>query len=126
MTDVYQKYMHRIAIAITTLLQDQGKGLIMLPMNPLPILFPPASLFFFPRRSWQYSPAQPAIPQQRSASSDRLIISSIPSKDLWNISTIRQNQEPHAEKGSSLQISPISRWGFIFPSRVPKQNFSYA
>ena len=124
MTDVYQKYMHRIAIAITTRLQDQGKGLIMLPMNPLPILFPSKPIF--PRRNWQYSPTQPATPQQRSASSDRLIISSILSQDLWNISTIRQNQEPPAEKGSSLQISPISRWGFIFPSRVPKQNFSYA
>ena len=46
MTDVYQKYMHRIAIAITTRLQDQGKGLIMLPMNPLPILFPSKPVFF--------------------------------------------------------------------------------
>ena len=50
MTDVYQKYMHRIAIAITTRLQDQGKGLIMLPMNPLPILFPSKPVFFFPQK----------------------------------------------------------------------------
>ena len=51
MIDVYQKYMHRIAIAITTRLQDQGKGLIMLPMNPLPILFPSKPVFFFLRRN---------------------------------------------------------------------------
>ena len=49
--------MHRIAIAITTRLQDQGEGLTMLPMNPLPILFSPASLFFL-RRNWHYSPGK--------------------------------------------------------------------
>ena len=105
MTDVYQKYMHRIAIAITTRLQDQGKGLIMLPMNPLPILFPSKPVFFFLRK-WQYPQAQPVTPQQRSASPDRLIISSIPSQALLNISTIRQKSSiPSRERVIDTNVS---------------------
>ena len=70
MTDVYQKYMHRIAIAITTRLQDQGKGLIMLPMNPLPILFPSKPVFFFPQKmavspgTASYSPTEVGVTRQ--------------------------------------------------------------
>ena len=69
MTDVYQKYMHRIAIAITTQLQDQGKGLIMLPMNPLPILFP-SKPFFSPQKmavspgTASYSPTEVGVTRQ--------------------------------------------------------------
>ena len=118
MTDVYQKYMHRIAIAITTRLQDQGKGLIMLPMNPLPILFPSKPFFFL--RKWQYPQAQPVTPQQRSASPDRLIISSIPSQALLNISTIRQKSSiPSRERVIDTNVSN-QQMGIYFPQQSPQ------
>ena len=70
MIDVYRKYMHKIGIAITTRLQDQGEGLIMLPNESVANSIPQQ---------------EPAIAQQRSASPDILVISSTLSQARLNI-----------------------------------------
>ena len=75
MIDVYQKCMHKIEIAITTRLQDRGEGLTMLSNESVANSIPQE---------------KPAISQKRSASPDRLVISSIPNQALLNVSTIRQ------------------------------------
>jgi hypothetical protein len=53
MINIYQKYMPKMEIAITTRLQDQGEGLIMLSnesvANPIP-----RQRQLFPRREWHY------------------------------------------------------------------------
>ena len=79
MSDVYQKYMHRIAIAITTRLQDRGEGLTMLSKEAVTNSIPQQACFFFLRK-WQYPQAQPVIPQKQLALLDKLVISSTPSQ----------------------------------------------
>ena len=85
MINVYQKYMPRIVIAITTGLQDRGEGLIMRSN----------------KSGYKSIPQQkPAISQKRLASPDRLVISSIPSQALLSGSIVRQKSSiPRLRKG---------------------------
>ena len=85
MINVYQKCMPRIAMAITTRLQDRGECLITLPNESVANSIPQR---------------KPAISQKRLASPDRLVISSIPSRAL--LSVFRHQTEikyPQLRKG---------------------------
>ena len=53
MINVYQKYMPKMEIAITTRLQDQGEGLTMLSNESVANSIP-RQRQLFPRREWHY------------------------------------------------------------------------